>query len=104
MVVRDLFFIRWHRGADQYVMGERVLAAGVVLRLVPAEVNPLSVRASVRALLEESSYRWRSSLAARDRSNAGTRASGASDRGGCGGCGLSLRTSSWGWRKELAPW
>jgi UDP:flavonoid glycosyltransferase YjiC (YdhE family) len=45
------------QGADQYVMGDRVLAAGVGLRLVPSDVNPLSVRASVLALLEEASYR-----------------------------------------------
>ncbi len=45
------------QGADQYVMGERILAAGVGLRLVPEDVNPSSVRANVLALLEESSYR-----------------------------------------------
>jgi UDP:flavonoid glycosyltransferase YjiC (YdhE family) len=45
------------QGADQYVMGDRVLGAGVGLRLVPEDVNPSSVRASVLALLEESSYR-----------------------------------------------
>ncbi len=38
-------------------MGERILAAGVGLRLVPEDVNPSSVRANVLALLEESSYR-----------------------------------------------
>ncbi len=38
-------------------MGERVLEAGVGLRLVPADVHPSSVRASVLALLEESSYK-----------------------------------------------
>jgi UDP:flavonoid glycosyltransferase YjiC (YdhE family) len=45
------------QGADQYVMGDCVLGAGVGLRLVPADVNPSSVRTSVLALLEESSYR-----------------------------------------------
>ena len=45
------------QGADQYVMGDRVLAAGVGLRLVPEDVNPSSVRANVLALQEESSYR-----------------------------------------------
>jgi UDP:flavonoid glycosyltransferase YjiC (YdhE family) len=45
------------QGADQYVMGDRVLEAGVGLRLVPADVNPSSVRASVLSLLEMSSYR-----------------------------------------------
>ncbi len=45
------------QGSDQYVMGDSVLAAGVGLRLVPADVNPESVRASVLVLLEEASYR-----------------------------------------------
>jgi len=45
------------QGADQYVMGERVLAAGVGLRLVPADVNPESLRASVLVLLEETAYK-----------------------------------------------
>jgi UDP:flavonoid glycosyltransferase YjiC (YdhE family) len=45
------------QGADQYVMGERVLKAGVGLRLVPADVNPESVRSSVLALLEETIYK-----------------------------------------------
>ena len=45
------------QGADQYVMGDRVLEAGVGLRLVPADVNPASVQKSVLALLEEPSYR-----------------------------------------------
>jgi UDP:flavonoid glycosyltransferase YjiC (YdhE family) len=38
-------------------MGDRVLEAGVGLRLVPADVNPASVQKSVLALLEEASYR-----------------------------------------------
>ena len=45
------------QGADQYVMGDRVLAAGVGLHLVPEDVNPSSVRASVLALLEEIPYK-----------------------------------------------
>jgi UDP:flavonoid glycosyltransferase YjiC (YdhE family) len=45
------------QGGDQYVMGDRVLGAGVGLRLVPEDVNPSSLRESVLALLEESSYR-----------------------------------------------
>ena len=48
-------------------MGERVLAVGVGLRLVPADVNPESVKASVLALLEETdcrtgAYRLRSEI------------------------------------------
>ncbi len=54
------------QGADQYVMGDRVLAAGVGLRLAPAEVNPLSVRASVLALLEETSYKVNASRLKRE--------------------------------------
>lgn len=45
------------QGADQYVIGDLVQAAGAGLVLVPAEVNPASVRASVRALLDEPAYR-----------------------------------------------
>ncbi len=45
------------QGADQYIMGERVLRAGVGLRLVPADVNPESVKASVLALLEDIAYK-----------------------------------------------
>jgi UDP:flavonoid glycosyltransferase YjiC (YdhE family) len=45
------------QGADQYVMSERVLAAGVGLRLVPEDVTASSVRASVLALLGETSYK-----------------------------------------------
>ena len=45
------------QGSDQYIMGDRVLSSGVGLRLVPADVNPASVRASVLALLEETSYK-----------------------------------------------
>jgi MGT family glycosyltransferase len=45
------------QGADQYVLGERVLKVGVGLRLVPADVNPESVRSSALALLEETIYK-----------------------------------------------
>ncbi|HXZ04794.1 MAG TPA: nucleotide disphospho-sugar-binding domain-containing protein [Ktedonobacteraceae bacterium] len=44
------------QGADQYIMGERVLMAGVGIRLVPTDVNPVSVRESVLALMGEASY------------------------------------------------
>jgi UDP:flavonoid glycosyltransferase YjiC (YdhE family) len=54
------------QGADQYVMGECVLAAGVGLRLVPADVNPSSVRARVLALLEETSYKVNASRLKRE--------------------------------------
>ena len=54
------------QGADQYVMGDRVLAAGVGLRLVTADVNPSSVRASVFALLEETSYKVNASRLKRE--------------------------------------
>jgi UDP:flavonoid glycosyltransferase YjiC (YdhE family) len=45
------------QGADQYVMGERILRAGVGLRLVPTDVNLASVKASVLALLEGTVYK-----------------------------------------------
>lgn len=41
------------QGADQYVISDLVVAAGAGRMLVPAEVNPQSVRAGVRALLDE---------------------------------------------------
>lgn len=39
------------QGADQYVISERVVSSGAGLRLLPAEVTPTSVRASVLELL-----------------------------------------------------
>lgn len=45
------------QGADQYIIGDLVLAAGAGLVLAPAEVNPSTVRASVFALLNEPT-RW----------------------------------------------
>jgi UDP:flavonoid glycosyltransferase YjiC (YdhE family) len=45
------------QGADQYVIGDLVLAAGAGLRLAPPEVNPSTVRASMLALLNEPD-RW----------------------------------------------
>ena len=45
------------QGADQYVIGDLVVAAGAGLCLVPSEVNPDTVRANVRTLLDEPA-RW----------------------------------------------
>ncbi len=45
------------QGADQYIVGDLVHASGVGLRLVPAEVNPLSIREAVLDLLHTASYR-----------------------------------------------
>jgi MGT family glycosyltransferase len=45
------------QGADQYVIGDLVLAAGAGLLLAPAEVSPSTVRANVLALLDEPA-RW----------------------------------------------
>ena len=41
------------QGADQYIIGDLVVAAGAGLLLAPPDVNPSSVRASVLSLLEE---------------------------------------------------
>lgn len=45
------------QGADQYIVGDLVHASGAGLRLVPAEVNPTSIRESVLNLLHTASYR-----------------------------------------------
>lgn len=45
------------QGADQYIIGDLVVAAGAGLLLTPEDVNPSSVRASVLALLGEPD-RW----------------------------------------------
>jgi MGT family glycosyltransferase len=45
------------QGADQYVIGDLVLAAGVGLLLAPPEVNPSAVRENALALLDEPAYR-----------------------------------------------
>lgn len=45
------------QGADQYLIADLVVAAGAGLKLVPAEVNPASVRGAVLALLNDSRFR-----------------------------------------------
>ncbi len=45
------------QGADQYVMGDLLRAAGTGLVLVPSAVSPARVRENVAALLHEPSYR-----------------------------------------------
>jgi UDP:flavonoid glycosyltransferase YjiC (YdhE family) len=45
------------QGADQYVIGDLVRAAGAGLLLAPADVNPSTVQANVLALLDEPSHR-----------------------------------------------
>jgi UDP:flavonoid glycosyltransferase YjiC (YdhE family) len=45
------------QGADQYIIGDLVAATGAGLLLAPPDVNPSSVRASVRSLLSEPD-RW----------------------------------------------
>jgi UDP:flavonoid glycosyltransferase YjiC (YdhE family) len=45
------------QGADQYVIGDLVLASGAGLLLVPADVNPSIVRANVRTILDEPIHR-----------------------------------------------
>jgi UDP:flavonoid glycosyltransferase YjiC (YdhE family) len=44
------------QGADQYLIAERIVAAGAGIRLAPAAVTPASVRAGVRALLGHPRY------------------------------------------------
>jgi UDP:flavonoid glycosyltransferase YjiC (YdhE family) len=45
------------QGADQYVIGDLVLAAGAGLVLTPPEVNPSTLEANLVALLEDSRHR-----------------------------------------------
>jgi MGT family glycosyltransferase len=45
------------QGADQYVIGDLVLAAGAGLILAPPDVTPSTIRANVLALLDEPVYR-----------------------------------------------
>ena len=56
-MARGLPLLILPQGADQYVIGDLVVAAGAGLLLAPPDVNPSSVRASVRALLGEPD-RW----------------------------------------------
>jgi L-desosaminyltransferase/glycosyltransferase DesVII/desosaminyltransferase OleGI len=45
------------QGADQYLIGDLILAANAGLRLLPSEVTPSTIRTSVLALLYEPE-RW----------------------------------------------
>ena len=56
-LARGLPLLILPQGADQYVIGELIVAAGAGLLLAPPDVTPLSVRASVVALLIEPD-RW----------------------------------------------
>ena len=54
------------RGANQFDNAEWCIAAGVARALLPGEVTADAVRAAVRALLDEPSYRDRARLLARE--------------------------------------
>lgn len=54
------------QGANQFYNAEACVAAGVARCLLPAEVTPESVRASLRALLEDPAYRERALHVARE--------------------------------------
>lgn len=56
-LARGLPLLILPQGADQYIIGDLVVAADAGLRLAPPDVNPSSVRASVLALLSEPD-RW----------------------------------------------
>jgi UDP:flavonoid glycosyltransferase YjiC (YdhE family) len=56
-LARGLPLLILPQGADQYVIGDLVLAAGVGLLLAPAEVSPSTIRTNVLALLDEPVYR-----------------------------------------------
>jgi len=45
------------QGADQYIIGDLVLASGAGLLLAPADVNPSTVRTNLLALLNEPAHR-----------------------------------------------
>jgi len=56
-LARGLPLLILPQGADQYVIGDLVLAAGVGLLLAPPDVIPSTIRANVLALLDEPVYR-----------------------------------------------
>jgi len=56
-LARGLPLLILPQGADQYVIGDLVLAAGVGLLLAPPDVTPSTIRANVLALLDEPVYR-----------------------------------------------
>jgi UDP:flavonoid glycosyltransferase YjiC (YdhE family) len=56
-LARGLPLLILPQGADQYVIGDRVLATGAGLLLTPADVSPLTIRANVLDLLNEATYR-----------------------------------------------
>jgi UDP:flavonoid glycosyltransferase YjiC (YdhE family) len=56
-LARGLPLLILPQGADQYVIGDLVLAAGVGLLLAPPDVNPSTIRTNVLALLDDPVYR-----------------------------------------------
>jgi UDP:flavonoid glycosyltransferase YjiC (YdhE family) len=56
-LARGLPLLILPQGADQYVIGDLVLAAGAGLLLAPADVTPSAVRANVLALLDGPAHR-----------------------------------------------
>lgn len=56
-LARGLPLLVLPQGADQYMMGDLVVAAGAGLCLAPSEVDAASIRESVLALLEAPTYR-----------------------------------------------
>jgi UDP:flavonoid glycosyltransferase YjiC (YdhE family) len=56
-LARGLPLLILPQGADQYVIGDLVLAAGAGLLLTPPDVTPSTIRANVLALLDDPVYR-----------------------------------------------
>ena len=56
-LARGLPLLILPQGADQYVIGDLVLEAGVGLLLAPPDVNPSTIRTNVLALLDDPVYR-----------------------------------------------